>query len=139
LIDANKDNVITTQERQNFVDNSSAMGLPEAGAMARLLGGTDSTPNPGPTFLGEQPDQPGALQRRFNFFDYAADGQLNGSVTIDQFKMLAHTLLPTPDAYVINDRQRASANGFLIDPHAIRNIHDLQHILPRYEFVPKSA
>ena len=30
--------------------------------------------------------------------------------------MLAHTLLPLPDQYVIVDRQRASANGFLVDP-----------------------
>src|SRR5262249_25424215 len=67
------------------------------------------------------------------------DGQLNGSVTIAEFKMLAHTLLPLPDAYVINDRQRASANGFLVDPNGKRNFQDLQHLLPTFEFVPKGA
>ena len=115
-IDTNHNGIITAQELQTFVNNASAMGLPEAGAMARLLGGTATTPAAAPSILGEQPDQSGALQRRFNFFDYAADGQLNGSVTIAQFKMLAHTLLPAPDAYMITDRQRASANGFLIAP-----------------------
>ena len=39
-IDTNHDKVITAQELTNFVDNSSAMGMPEAGAMAALLGGT---------------------------------------------------------------------------------------------------
>ena len=70
------------------------------------------------TFFGEQADQPDVLQRRFNFFDFASDGQLNGMITIDQFKLLAHNLLPLPDQYTIVDRQRASANGFLLDPEA---------------------
>jgi hypothetical protein len=139
IIDTNHNGIITAQELQNFENNASAMGLPEAGAMARLLGGTATTPAAQPSVLGENPDQPGALQRRFNFFDYAADGQLNGSVTVAEFKMLAHTLLPLPDAYTITDRQRASANGFLLDPNAVRNFHDLQHLLPTFEFVPKSA
>ncbi len=39
-IDTNHDGIITAQEMTNFVDNSAAMGLPEAGAMAALLGGT---------------------------------------------------------------------------------------------------
>src|SRR4029077_15277536 len=79
IIDANKDGLITATEVQNFVDNSAAMGLPEAGAMARLLGGTARSAGNGTTLpFGEQPDQPDALQRRFNFFDWAADGQLNG-------------------------------------------------------------
>jgi hypothetical protein len=139
IIDTNHNGIITAQELQTFENNASAMGLPEAGAMARLLGGTATTPAATPSILGEQPDQPGALQRRFNFFDYSADGHLNGSVTIAQFKMLAHTLLPLPDAYTVTDRQRASANGFLVDPTAIRNFHDLQHLLPQFEFVPKGA
>ena len=79
------------------------------------------------------------LQRRFNFFDYAADGNLNGSVTISQLNMLSHNLLPSPDSFVIVDRQRASANGYLINPTAQRNYTDLQHILPQYQWVPKSA
>ncbi|HMB05238.1 MAG TPA: hypothetical protein VKP69_16055 [Isosphaeraceae bacterium] len=116
------------------------MGMPEAGAMARLLGGTERPPGQGFTQIGgEQPDQPDVLQRRFNFFDYVADGQLNGSVTIDQLKMLAHTLLPKPDAFVINNRQKASANSFLVDPTAHRNFQDLQHIQTRYQFVPARA
>ncbi len=41
-IDVNHDGVITAQEITNFIDNSAAMGLPEAGAMAALLGGTDT-------------------------------------------------------------------------------------------------
>jgi hypothetical protein len=115
------------------------MGMPEAGAMARLLGGTARPPGEGFTFFGEQPDQPDVLQRRFNFFDYVADGQLNGSVTIDQLKMLAHTLFPKPDAFVINNRPKASTNGFLVDPTAHRNFQDLQHIKPTYQFVPARA
>ena len=39
-IDVNHDGVITAQELQNFVDTSAADGMPEAGAMAALLGGT---------------------------------------------------------------------------------------------------
>src|SRR5262249_21351516 len=127
----------------NFVDNSAAMGLPEAGAMAALLGGTAtySAVEPGVNNLvfNENPDDPAALQRRFNFFDYAADGQLNGSITINELKMLSRTLLPAPDAYNITDRQRASANGFLLDPTAQRNLVALQRILPKFEWVPKSA
>ena len=45
------------------------------------------------TVFNENPDQPRAEQRRFNFYDYAADGQLNGSISINEFKMLGHTLL----------------------------------------------
>ena len=58
------------------------MGMPEAGAMAALLGGTAtySAVEPGLNneVFNENPDDPAAEQRRFNFFDYAADGQLNG-------------------------------------------------------------
>ena len=100
--------------------------------MAALLGGTATY---GPVEAGvnnevfnENPDQPGAEQRRFNFFDYAADGQLNGSITINEFKMLGRTLLPSPDAYTIIDRQRASANGFLLAPSTPRNFVALQHL-----------
>ena len=66
--------------------------------------------------FNENPDDPAAEQRRFNFFDYAADGQLNGSITMNELKMLSRILLPSPDAYAITDRQRASANGFLAGP-----------------------
>ena len=40
---------------------------------------------------------------------------------------------------MITDRQRASANGFLLAPGVQRNFHALQHLLPQFEFVPKSA
>ncbi len=139
IIDANKNGIITAQEVQVFVDVAAKIGMPEAGAMARLLGGTARPPGNSSTSTGEMPDLPDVLQRRFNFFDYAADGQLNGSITIDELKMLAHTLLPTPDSFVVNDRQRASANGFLVEPTAIRDYTQLQHILPKYQFVPKGA
>lgn len=164
IIDVNNNGIITSTELQVFVDNAATTGNAEAGAMARLLGGTarpsaplaaNTTADPlasfsidaasagtathGLTLFNEQPDQPDVLQRRFNFFDYAADGQLNGSVTIEQLKQLSHTLLPTPDAFAINDRQRSSANGWLLDPEAQRNYTDLQSILPQYEFVPRSA
>jgi hypothetical protein len=139
-IDANNNGIITAQELQDFVDNSAKTGNAEAGAMARLLGGTlrspVSTGTTGVTLAGERPDQPDVLQRRFNFFDFAADGTLNGSVTIPQFQVLAHNLLPLPDAFVINDRQRASANGYLVAPATKRNFADLQHILPTYQFAP---
>ena len=89
--------------------------------------------------FNENPDQPAALQRRFNYFDYLANGQLQGGITIAGFKMLANTLLPQPDSYVIIDRQRASANGFLVAPTAVRNFVNLQHLLPKFMFVPPSA
>jgi hypothetical protein len=141
VIDANKDGLITAQEIQTFVDNSTTIGMPEAGAMARLLGGTARIPTTGfrPTAVGELPDQPDVLQRRFNFFDYAANGTLKGAVSIQQLQMLAKNLLPAPDAFNIVDRQRASVNGYLLSPPALRNYSDLQHILPRYAFVPKSV
>jgi hypothetical protein len=117
VIDTNKNGMITTSELQNFVDNANAMGMAEAGAMARLLGGTQ-TFNAGATEyvdrnsgsslnrtpLEDVPDPAGALARRFNFFDYAADGQLNGFLTIDQIKVLAHTLLPSPSSFSISRR-----------------------------------
>lgn len=164
-IDANKNGIITAQELQTFVNNAATMGMPEAGAMARLLGGTARIGNPDGTAtttvsdtssttigygqsLGytlpvngyvQQPDQPDILQRRFNFFDYVADGNLNGSVTISQFNMLAHTLLPVPDAFTINDRQRASVNTYLVAPTTLRNTHDLLHIQPKYQFIAKGV
>ena len=39
-IDTNHDGLVTASEVQTFTDNAAAMGLPEAGAMAALLGGT---------------------------------------------------------------------------------------------------
>ena len=142
-IDTNHDGLVTAGEVQTFTDNAAAMGMPEAGAMAALLGGTAtySAVEPGVNNLvfNENPDDPAAEQRRFNFFDYAADGQLNGSITMNELKMLSRILLPAPDAYAITDRQRASANGFLLDPTAQRNFVALQHILPTFEWVPKSA
>jgi hypothetical protein len=143
IIDANNDGLITAQEVQSFVDTANTKGMPEAGAMARLLGGTATTSRPelgvNNTSFYENPDQPGALQRRFNFFDYAANGELKGAVAIDSLKMLTGTLLPKPDDYVVVDRQRASANGFLLDPDAQRNTTALQHKLPRFMWVPGST
>ncbi|MEO6809754.1 MAG: S8 family serine peptidase [Isosphaeraceae bacterium] len=156
LLDANNDGMVTAQEVQNFTDTAAHVGLAEAGAMARMLGGTGRTGNvsvngvspdlafaqttiitgSGQTALGETPDQPDALQRRFNLLDYAADGQLNGGVTLDQLRVLAHTLLPAPDAFSVVDRQRASVNGYLLDPKPFRNYSDLQHLKPTYAFVP---
>ena len=132
LIDANGDGIITAQELQNFTDTAASKGLAEAGAMAALLGGTATYAQPeagiNNTVFNENPDQPAALQRRFNYFDYLANGQLKGGISISSFKMLANTLLPQPDAYVIVDRQRASANGFLVAPLAQRNFVNLQHL-----------
>ena len=132
-IDTNHDGIITAQEVTTFMDNSAAMGLPEAGAMAALLGGTATygavEPGLNNEVFNENPDDPAAEQRRFNFFDYAADGQLNGSITMNELKMLGRTLLPSPDAYTITDRQRASANGFLLAPTAQRNFVALQRTL----------
>jgi hypothetical protein len=139
IIDTNHDGLITAQEVQNFADDSNAMGLPEAGAMARLLGGTARIPANSSTEFGDTPDQPDVLQRRFNFFDYAVHGQLKGAVSITEFSMLAQTLLPLPNAFVINNRAKASANGYLLDPNAVRDYHDLQHILPSYEWVPRKV
>jgi hypothetical protein len=141
IIDANHNGLITAQEIQDFTDNSATIGLPEAGAMARMLGGTARIPTTGalPTAAGEFPDQPDVLQRRYNYFDYAADGQLDGVVSIDQFKMLVRTLLPSPDAFTIVDRQRSSANGYLLSPDKDRNYVALQYLKPQYVFVPPSA
>ncbi|MGO9814490.1 MAG: hypothetical protein ACLP53_27480, partial [Isosphaeraceae bacterium] len=143
LIDANGDGIITAQELQNFTDTAASKGLAEAGAMAALLGGTATYAQPeaglNNTVFNENPDQPATLQRRFNYFDYLANGQLQGGISISSFKMLANTLLPQPDAYVIVDRQRASANGFLVAPLAQRNFVELQHLLPKFMFVAASA
>ncbi|HKM52940.1 MAG TPA: S8 family serine peptidase, partial [Isosphaeraceae bacterium] len=72
LIDTNHDGLITAQEIQNFTDTAATKGLAEAGAMARLLGGTDTYAQPEPELnnvtFNENPDQPAALQRRFNYF-----------------------------------------------------------------------
>ena len=136
-LDANNNGIITATELQNFEDTAAAKGMPTVGAMARLLGGTARiSPNfVTPTLFGEQPDQPDVLQRRFNFFDYSADGSLNGSVTIAQLKMLSHTIMPKPDQFLIVDRQKSSANGFLVAPATLRNYHALQHISPTYQFI----
>jgi hypothetical protein len=139
LIDANHDGLITAQEVQDFVDKAPTIGLPEAGAMARLLGGTARIPGtPTPTSAGENPDQPDVLQRRFNFFDYALNGRLTGTLSVAGLQQLSQRLLPTPDEFTIIDRQRASANGYLLAPANVRNIVTLQHRLPRFEFIPPS-
>ena len=140
LIDANKNGLITAQEFQNFVDNSANTGHAEEGAMARFLGGTGRIPTTGqrPTAAGELPDQPDVLARRFNFFDYAADGQLNGAISIDQLRLLNKNLLPAPDSFTITNRAKAATSGFLISPTPNRNISDLQHTLPSFVLIPKN-
>ena len=158
LIDSNNNGFITAQEIENFVDISETVGLAESGSMARLLGGTARVPGEQPieagrqfgvsggaptaptgfTTQGEQPDQPDVYQRRFNFYDFAADGKLDGVVSVKQFELLAHTLLPSPDAFTITDRQRGSAGGYLLDGDPVRNYADLQRLLPTYAFVPSA-
>ena len=158
LIDSNGNGLITAQEIETFVNNSNTTGLAEAGAMARLLGGTARVPGESPfdgptnfvtdvvsgpiaplglTSQFEQPGDPNVYQRRFNFFDFSADGKLDGVVSIQQFEVLAHTLLPSPDSFVITDRQRGSAGGYLVDGTPVRNWADFQRILPTYAFVPQ--
>ncbi len=118
------------------MDSSTAQGVPELGAIARLLGGTARPPLAGTTDTAGIPDPPDVLQRRFNFFDYIANGQLNGVIPISSLQALAKKLLPSPDSFVINDPQHASANGYLVSPtHNQRNWADLQHILPTYAFI----
>ncbi len=138
IIDSNKDGLITAAEVQTFVDNSSAMGLAEAGSMARLLGGTARIPGVGDptTGAGETPDQPDVLQRRFNFFDYAANGRLAGVISISDLKTLSQRLLPQPDTFTITDRQRSSQTNYLLDPTQPRASKDLQHKLPTAMFIP---
>lgn len=140
LLDSNNNGLITAQSIQSFVNRANTIGLPEAGAMARLLGGTDRIDpnNATPTFFGERPDSPDVLQRRFNFLDFAAHGKLTGSISIQELTMLAHTLLPPPDSFVVTDRQRASVNGFLLEPTPTRNYIDLRHLLPTYVWVPRT-
>lgn len=137
VIDGNQDGLITAQEIQVFVDKSATIGLPEEGAMARFLGGTARIASVGTTLAGESPDNDDVLQRRFNFFDYAANGELKGVISIQQLRTLAHRLLPTPDTYTVNDRQRASNTGWLVDARPVRNWAQLQHILPTYAWVPR--
>ncbi len=137
VIDTNNNALITAEELQSFVDSAESRGLAEEGAMARLLGGNDRPfDEPTPTGTLETPDDPDVLQRRFNFFDFVADGQLNGVVSITQYETLVHNLLPLPDQFVVTDRQRASANGFLVDPDANRPWTDLHRLLPQYVFAP---
>ena len=63
LIDTNGDGIITAQEIQNFTDTAASKGLAEAGAMARLLGGTGTYAQPqsgiNNVIFNENPDQPG--------------------------------------------------------------------------------
>ena len=141
IIDTNHNGLITAQELQTFEDNATNIGMAEAGVMARMLGGTDRIPVTGfqLTAAGESPEQPDVLQRRFNYFDYAANGQLTGVISIAQLTMLSKTLLPAPDAFVIIDRQRASANGYLLEPAKERNYVALQYTSPKYAFIPKSV
>jgi Subtilase family len=139
IIDANHNGLITAQELQNFTDVAATIGLPEAGAMARLLGGTATIAAAGTTAFAETPDDPAALQRRFNFFDYAGDGQLNGAVSIQQLQMLGRMLLPAPDQFAIVDRQANAHTGYLLSPAASRDYANLGHIKPTYAWVPPSA
>lgn len=134
VIDSNKNGAITAAELQNFVDNASAMGLSEAGAMARLLGGISTfdagateyqTKTSSAVQLNDVPDPAGALSRRFNYFDYAANGELKGYLTYDQIKVLSQSLLPSPTSFVITDRTRSSANAYLLDPQAVRNYNEI--------------
>ena len=113
-------------------------GCSEAGAMARLrsawmasigIAGTTAFPRRVARPAGRPPS------RRLNFFDYAADGQLNGAISIDQLRILAHNLLPAPDAFVTVDRQRSSEDGYLLSPTANRDYANLQHPGPSYVFV----
>ena len=64
LIDTNNDGLITAQEIQNFTDTAATKGLAEAGAMARLLGGTNTYAQPEAELnnvtFNENPDQPAA-------------------------------------------------------------------------------
>ena len=80
--------------------------------MARLLGGTSTTALPevalNNTTCNENPDQPAVLQRRFNYFDYLANGQLQGGISIQSFKMLSRTLFPCP---IVRDRRPAAGLG----------------------------
>ena len=139
IIDENHNGLITAQELQDFENNAATIGLPEAGAMARLLGGTEAIPSAGSTVFGETPDDPAALQRRYNFFDYAADGVLNGAISIQQYQMLSKVLLPAPDQFAIVDRQANSHTGYLLSPQPDRDYANLAHIKPTYAWVPPSA
>jgi hypothetical protein len=139
IIDENHNGLITAQELQDFTDKASTIGMPEAGAMARLLGGTASIGPAGVAFFGDSPDEPDVLQRRYNFFDFAGDGVLNGAISIDQYRQLSKTLLPAPDAFVVVDRQRSSLDGYLLDPRPLRDYANLVHLKPSYVWVPASA
>ena len=110
IIDSNDDELITAPELQTFVDNSATIGLPEAGAMARLLGGTARSPRRSPPSTS-QAEQPDVLQRRFNFFDYASDGS---STAWSRSTSQAAGAQPAPAARPVHDRRSpaASANGF---------------------------
>jgi hypothetical protein len=141
IIDSNHDGLVTASELQTFEDNAAPNGLAEAGAMARLLGGTARIPTTGfqPIVVDDtNPEQPDVLQRRYNFFDYAADGQLNGAISIQQYQMLAKYLLPSPDSFKVTNRAASSANGWLLDPNKDRNFVFLQQLLPSQQTVPNN-
>jgi hypothetical protein len=147
IMDSNKDTLLSAQEVQDFVDTAAKKGMAEAGAMARQLGGNSrsaigvvnlTSPLYSSPTTPDQPDQPDVLQRRFNFLEYAAHGSLQGVVPISELKNLDHNIMPIPDSAVIVDRQRASANGFLVNPDVKRNFTDLQHTSPKYAWVSKN-
>ncbi len=139
IIDSNHNGLVTAAELQTFENNATQNGLAEAGAMARLLGGDARIPTAGfvgPVVGGTNPEQPDVLQRRYNFFDYAADGQLDGAVSIQQYQMLAKYLMPSPDAFKVTNRDASAANGFLLDPNKNRNFAFLDQLLLSQQTVP---
>lgn len=140
LIDGNNNGLITAQELQTFVDGAAKAGVAEAGALARFLGGSaqPSADENDTTFFGQRPDQIEVLQRRYNFFDFAVDGKLDGVISLDQYQNIVHRLLPAVDSFTVVDRVRSSGNGYLLAPDAPRAYRDLQKLSPRFVYVEAS-
>ena len=81
--------------------------------MARLLGGTSTYAQPeagiNNQVFNENPDQPAALQRRFNYFDYLANGQLKGGITLGWAQDAGQH--PAAPARLVRDRRSAEGLG----------------------------
>ena len=89
------------------------------------------------TVFNENPDHPGAGSAGSISSTTPPTASSTARSRINELKMLSRTLLPSPDAYTIIDRQRASANGFLLAPSAPRNFIALQPLRPGSSSCPR--
>ena len=112
--------------------------------MARLLGGTATYAQPetgiNNQVFNENPDQPAALQRRFNYFDYAgqrpAQGRHHDRPVQDAGQ---HPAAPARSATSSSTARGPRPTASWSTRPPVRNSVTLQHLLPRFMWVPNSS